>query len=93
MGMAPLGAEPDYWRRGDDLLGNNFIRRTMSREAYHEIKKSLVVDPEEMVKHLNQKFCYYWEPACDVVIDESLIPTKARCPYTVVIKRKPHPSS
>ncbi len=91
MSMAPLRAEEDYWCQGDDLWGNNFIRRTMSREAYHELKKCLVVDVKKMVEHLNQQFYQYWEPYSDVVIDESLIPTKARCPYTVVIKRKPHP--
>lgn len=63
----------------------------MSREAYHKAKKSLVIDIDEVNRELNEKFQQYWEPFTDVVIDESLVPTKAHCPFTVMIKQKPHP--
>jgi hypothetical protein len=56
MGMAPLLVEEDYWWCGDDIHGNNFIQCTMSQEAYHEIKKLMTVDVEELIWRLNEQF-------------------------------------
>ncbi|KAL6043473.1 hypothetical protein QOT17_023873 [Balamuthia mandrillaris] len=54
MGFAPAPREQDYWKRGDDLWGkSNFIRKTMSYDAYFEIKSSLCVDLDEMVHLFN----------------------------------------
>jgi len=47
----------------------------MSREAYHEMKKSLQIDVDKLIKHLNKKWQYYWKPFCDIAVNESLIPT------------------
>jgi hypothetical protein len=91
MGFAPLASEADYWKKGDDVWGNKFIRNVMSREEYHEMKKALRVNVEELIDHLNTKYNQYWDPFDDTSIDESLIPTKARCQHRVVIRRKPHP--
>lgn len=91
MSFSPLPAEEDYWKSGDKVWGNRFIRKTMSREAYHEVKKCLVIRVDELVAHLTKKYREMWEPYYRVVVDESLIPTKARCKIRVVIPRKPHP--
>lgn len=90
MGFSVCAREQDYWKKGDAILGNSYIESTMSWESYHEIKKSLCVKVEDLVPLLRKKFTHFWEPYSDVVIDESLVLTKARCPYTVVIPRKPH---
>jgi len=51
----------------------------MSHEAYHETKKSLVIWVDELAEHLTRRYQELWEPYHNIVVDKSLIPTKACC--------------
>ncbi|ELR16089.1 uncharacterized protein ACA1_224900 [Acanthamoeba castellanii str. Neff] len=63
----------------------------MSWETYHELKKCLHIDVDVLINHLNHKFSQYWEPSSNITADKSLVPTKAQCLWSVIIKHKPHP--
>jgi hypothetical protein len=58
--------------------------------AFYKIKSSFWLDIEEMIEHLNKQAQQFWEPYTDVIVDESLVLTKLCCPYTIIIKQKPH---
>jgi len=63
----------------------------VDQRTYHEMKKSLRIDVDKLIKHLNKKWQYYWEPFRNIAVNGSLIPTKACCPHLVIIRCKPHP--
>jgi len=81
--------------RGGQRLSMHYHHRMtkylVDQRTYHEMKKSLRIDVDKLIKHLNKKWQYYWEPFRNITVDESLIPTKTRCPHPVIIRRKPHP--
>jgi hypothetical protein len=68
MGLAPMKAEADYWRKGNDIWGNKFIQKTMSHKQYHKMKKSFSVDIKKLTEYLNKQFQCYWEPFTNAAI-------------------------
>ena len=91
VGLIHQPAVNDYWKTTHPLYGSPLIRNTLGRYQFQQMKRSLTFDLDLVMQELNLHFRRYWVPHEDVVVDESLVPTKTRCPYTVIIKRKPKP--
>ncbi|KAL6067887.1 hypothetical protein QOT17_008572 [Balamuthia mandrillaris] len=53
MSFAPARQESNYWKKlRTCFLGNEFIRRTMGYDQYHELKSSLRVNIDDFINHL-----------------------------------------
>ena len=101
MGLKVLPSLKDYWRT--DELGVPFVRNSMSRSRYMEIRSNLHFsnnhDPlhsndkaakiRPLIEHLNHVYQRYSKPVCNQSIDEHMVKFKGHHSMKQYIKNKP----